>query len=62
MLKNDRDLSDSVKPKIGKTDEIIHTADIIWLVTTKPYIVKSFKSMEKMLSDVNYAIDKTKMQ
>ena len=31
MLKNIRDIYDSVKPKIGKTDEIIHTADILWL-------------------------------
>ena len=62
MLKNDRDLSDSVKPKIGKTDEIIHTADIIWLVTTKPYIVKSFKSMENMRRHMNNAMEKTKLQ
>ena len=34
-----RKLVNELIDEFGKIDEIIHTADIIWLVTTQPYIV-----------------------
>ena len=61
-MKNDRDISDFENRKLGKTGEKIITADILWLVTPQPYIVKSFKSMENMRRHMNNAIEKTKLQ
>ena len=62
MLKNDRDIGDFKNRKLVETDEKVHTADILWLVTPQPYIVKSFKSMENMRRHMNNAMEKTKLQ
>ena len=36
--------------------------DFLWRVTTKPYMVETCKSMEKMLRNMKNAIEKTKLQ
>ena len=47
---------------MGIFDENSHIFYFLWRVTTKPYMVETFKSMEKMRRGMKNAIEKTKLQ
>ena len=47
---------------MGIFDEKRRIFDFLWRVTTKPYMVETFKNMEKMLHDMDNAIEKSKLQ
>ena len=47
---------------MGIFDENSHIFNFIWRVMTQPYMVETFKSLEKMLHDMDSAMEKTKLQ
>ena len=46
---------------MGIFDENSHIFYFIWRVMTQPYMVETFKSMEKMRRHLNNAMEKTKL-
>ena len=40
----------------------VKKVEIFWLVTTKPYIVKTFKRLEKMVKDMDKTMKNTDLK